>query len=183
MQPVIVNIINEVVTKVGLAKLAALQSLNRGMTGVRYDYGHPVDIATTLAQLSTTEENRYKKYPLIGLFLDIPQKRGNSKSSFSARLNGFIAVDTDPAYTPIQRTQLSFVPVLHPVYDEFIKQLLKHPAIAAPENRIIPHTYVERYQWGKGGLEYYDNGKKNPFNDTIDAIEFIDMELEFLINC
>jgi len=183
MNPVVVNIIAEVVTKVSQNKLAYLKSIRDTYTGVRYDYGHPADIIAELVQLSATESNRFKKFPMIGLFLDLPQKRGKAVDSFSVRLNGFIAVGSTKTWTPIQRTQQSFVPLLHPIYDEFITQLLKHPAIVMPENRVIPHGYVERYQWGKGGLEYYENGKKNIFNDFMDAIEFTDMELDFKLNC
>jgi len=164
--------------------LPALQAINPNYTGVRYDYGHPSDIVGRIAQMSTTEANRFKKYPLIGLFLDIPETKGkNVGIATSARLNLFICISTDKTWTPQQRTQQSFVPVLIPIYNEFIRQIDRHTAIMKPEGLIYEHQYAERYQWGKGGLEYYNNGQKNIFNDAIDAIEIIGLNLDFKQNC
>jgi len=180
----VVNIVTEVVQKVSVAITPYLQTINNKYEGVRFDYGHPADIIAKIVQFGPTEENRFKKYPLIGLFLDFPQTRGvNNETETRVKLSMFICIGTQANYTPQQRTQQSFVPILIPIYDELMKQFLKHNAVIKPENLKIPHEYVERYQWGKGGLEYYDNGKKNVFNDFIDAIELINLELDLKNIC
>ena len=164
--------------------LPSLQAIDENYTGVHYAYGHPADIVEELIQKSKTEKHRYSKYPFIGLFLDIPESKGrNIEFATSARLNMFICCGTTKTFKPYQRTQLTFVPILIPIYEEFINQLLKHKAVVKPENMLIPHQYAMRYQWGKGGLEYYNNGQKNIFNDAIDAIELIGLELDFKQNC
>jgi hypothetical protein len=184
LQTPIVNIISTIVDKVSVAMLTQLQAIDTNYTGVRYDYGHPSDIVGNLASLSRTQLNRYKALPLIGLFLDIPEDRKTPPNiATTARLSMFICCATDPRYTPQERTQQTFVPILIPIYEELMKQLLKSQFIVKPENLKIPHSYIMRYQWGKGGLQYYDNGKANIFNDYIDAIEITDLELNFKPNC
>lgn len=184
MEKLIVNILKEVVDAASAAKLAYLQSINENYTGIRYDYGHPSDIVTRLVSYSNTEEYKYKKYPLIGLFLDFPQSKGEAENIVSkVRFNLFIAVGTQQSYTPQQRTEHSFIPILYPIRDELFKQLNKHPNILKPEGDKYRHEQIDRYQWGKGGLEYYNNGKANPFNDYIDAIELFGLELDFDTYC
>jgi hypothetical protein len=172
MEKLVVEILQEVVTKVALT-----------IPGVRFEYGHPSDIAATLAAYSATAEYRIQKFPLIGLLLDFPQSKGTRPDvQTSPRLNLFIATSTTATFTPVQRTENSFKPVLYPIRDEFFKQLGKHPLILKPEANQWNYQQVDRYQWGKGGLTYYENGKENAFNDYIDAIEITGLELDIL-NC
>ncbi len=184
MQPTVLDIITEVIEEVSIEMLPKLKTLNDKYTGVRFDYGHPAEIVGKIAQLSTTEANRFKAYPLIGLFLDFPESRGRAINiETSARLNLFICVQTQAKYTPQQRTEQSFRPILIPIYDELIRQLGRHKLILNPEDLIFKHDYTARYQWGKGGLEYYNNGVKNAFNDFIDAIEITNLKLDFSPYC
>lgn len=183
-EPLIVDVFTEVVEKVSAKMLAYLKTINENYTGVRSDYGHPSEIVAKLASFSKTEEYRYKKYPLIGLFVDFPQTVGESVNVYaSAKLNMFIAVGTDAKYTPQQRTETSFKPLIYPIRDEFLKQLGNHKNILKPEGNGFTYTQVDRYQWGKGGLEYYNNGMKNIFNDYIDACELLGVELQFTPSC
>lgn len=184
MRKLVVDIMQEIVSNVSVAMLPVLQAIQPAYTGVRFDYGHPADIVSKLANYSATEAFRYQKYPLIGLFLDFPQTMGQSAGVESATgLNLFIAVGTDPKYTPQQRTDATFKPLLYPIKDELIRQMLLHPSVVTPSNRKFTHTHVDRYQWGKGGLEYYNNGQKNTFNDFIDAIELLNFQIEFVDDC
>ena len=184
MKKLVVDIMQEIVDKVSLAMLPQLQALNPAYTGVRFDYGHPADIVGKLVNYSSTDQFRYQKYPLIGLFLDFPQTMGESASVLSSTgLNLFIAVGTEQKYTPQQRTEMTFKPILYPIKDALIEQMLLHPAVVTPLNRKFQHTHVDRYQWGKGGLEYYNNGQKNTFNDYIDAIELLNLKIDFVDDC
>jgi hypothetical protein len=180
----VVYVLQEVVDNVSAAMLPYLQNISTKYTGVRFDYGHPADIVQKIQSYSNSEENRYKKYPLIGLFLDFKQTRGsNIQVDTSCSLNLFICVGTTNKLTPQQRTDQSFVPLIQPIYNEFLNQLAKHGNVITPELRRFRHDYVERYQWGKGGLEYYNNGQKNIFNDFIDAAEITGLEVDFKQTC
>ncbi len=185
MEKTLVYILTDVVDKVSAAMLPQLQQLNKDYTGVRFDYGHPADIIGRIEQLTKTPKFMYDAYPLIGLFLDFSEQKGraiNIRSSVS--LNMFICCQTMAKYTPQQRTELSFVPILLPIYEEFKKQLFASKYILKPEIG-FKHTEIKRYQWGKGGLEYYNNGQKNIFNDFIDAIEIqgLELDISFGSNC
>jgi hypothetical protein len=162
MEKLVVEILQEVVTKVALT-----------IPGVRFEYGHPSDMAATLSQYSATPEYRTQKFPLIGLFLDFPQTKGKDVDVHtSPRLNLFIACNSNEKYSP--------TPVLYPIRDEFFRQLGKHLLIKKPEGNQFSYTQVDRYEWGKGGLTYYENGKEHAFNDVIDALEIVGLELDIL---
>lgn len=184
MEKQIVHILQEVVDAASAKQLAYLQTINPNYSGIRFDYGHPSDIVAKLVSFSGTEAYRYQKYPLIGLFLDFPQTKGTGVHVTSkVTLSMFIAVGTQQSYTPQQRTQNSFIPLLYPIRDAFFDALKKHPNVLKPEGNLFRYDQIDRYQWGKGGLEYYNNGQKNVFNDYIDAIELVGLEIDFKAYC
>lgn len=182
----IVNIMQEVVADVSTVLTPQLQLIDNKITGIHYIYGHPQDIVEELTQKSKTEANKFDRYPLIGLFLDIAEEKGDGNSAIesTASLNGFIATQTSPSLKPFQRTRDKFIPILYPIYEELLRQITRHKDIAETVVSQIPHNKYDRYQWGKGGLEYYDNrGTKNIFNDAIDAVEFTDLKINFYKQC
>lgn len=180
----VIDIIQEVVQATSAKMLTYLLSFNPKCQGVRFDFGHPSDISMRIAQMSATEENRLKKYPLIGLFLDTAEQIGeNPAATSSATLSIFIAMATLQNYNPEQRKEISFKPVIHKIRDEFFLQLFKHNNVIKPVNGKFRYSYVDRYQWGKGGLQYYENGKANAFNDFIDAAEITNLEIQIKNYC
>jgi hypothetical protein len=183
-QLLIVEIMQLIVDEVSAEMVADLKAIDINYEGVRFDYGHPSDLIERLISLGATEGYRYKSYPMVGLFLDFPERKGISNMfNSTARLNMFIAVGTQQAYLPYERTQQTFKPILVPIRDKLIQKFKSSPYIASQEDGMVKHTSTMRYQWGKEGLEYYNNGQKNIFNDFIDAIEITDLELDFLNNC
>jgi hypothetical protein len=183
-QKLIVDVLQTVVDQVSAEMVDYLKAIDINYTGVRFDYGHPADLIEKLTSLSKTEANRYKAYPMVGLFLDFPEKKGTDLLIDSATsLNMFIAVGTQKKYLPYERTQQTFKPILIPIRDKLIEKISDSPYISVVEDRLFKYTSTMRYQWGKGGLEYYNNGQKNIFNDFIDAIELTNFELNFLKNC
>ena len=83
-------------------------------------------------------------------------------------------VDTRKGYLNEERERVSFVNVLRPVYDAFIKSILASPDIVNEYNGVIPHLYTENYRYGRKGVEA--DGK--PFRDFIDAIEIKNLNIK-----
>jgi hypothetical protein len=184
MQVPVVDIMREVVEAVSVSVTPYLKTIDASYTGVRYDYGHPSDLVASLAELNGTMANRFTKYPLIGLFLDIPEQRNVSQDVYSeATLSGFIAVGTEQRLKPYQRTQQTFIPIIHYIRNEFERQIMLHKRIQKPDGKLLQYNAVDRYQWGKGGLSYYENGKANVFNDYIDACEFSGLKIQIIKTC
>ena len=168
---IVVDVIEEVVEKVSAKMLTDLQALDPNITGVHYLHGHPVEIVETLAQRDQSETYVFKKYPLICLFQDFPEKH-IGKELIEANLNIVICKSTIPTYKAKERYAMNFKPYLYPIYDEFLRQVQKDRRV---EGYSQEHTKVDRLFWGRSAV----NGNvANKFNDYLDAIELINFKIK-----
>ncbi len=134
---------------------------------VYYMFGHPVEIANRLLELSNSVEDKNKKFPLVCLFTDVRVTRNQPEGKFgTASLHLIIVNITDQHYTAQQRLDNNFKPVLQPIKTELIKQLSRHKQFSFDQDSEF--IEIERYYWGREGLHGNVN---NMFNDFIDGIE------------
>ncbi len=177
LKPVyIVDEIGNVVTKVSTALLASLQLVDPNITGVQYYFGHYKEILETLQQKDGTSLE-FSKYPAVCLFMDFPETTGKAPGiAAEVKLQMIIAYATDPNLKAAERYTKSFKPVLYPIYNSFIDELMRSGRIMAPSKELISHTKIDRLYWGRKGL-FGNTG--NVFNDYLDAIEIKDLNLKF----
>jgi hypothetical protein len=148
---------------------------------INYMYGHPLEIQNRLQELTNSPDinDRNKKFPLIYLVEDITERRGVDEGVYcNAVMNIFIINATEPTYTSEQREVNNFRPILIPIYQEFLNQLMspmqKNVFIENPDR--IRHTKINHKYWGRQGTE---GNVKNIFNDYIDCIELQNLEVSF----
>lgn len=145
---------------------------------VYYLHGHPVEIVNILKERSKHAINKFRKFPLIALLQDFEEvKGGNQSVNSQVSLNLIIATRTESKYLSSERYKLNFKPILHPIYEYLLDRIALHPAFGGMAPGVIPHTKIDRLYWGKQGL--YGN-EANIFNDRIDAVEIVNLELEIL---
>lgn len=144
-----------------------------------YMYGHPIEIIETLSQKDKHATLKYKRYPIIALFQDFEEEKGQNQSiNADVRLNIVIAVSTKREYKSSERYTNTFKTVLYPLYNLFLEKIAASGYFQTSEG-IISHTKIDRVFWGKTGL--YGN-ESNIFNDYLDAIELRDLELSIYNN-
>jgi hypothetical protein len=167
----IVEEMEAIVAKVNTALTAA----SFGTTPVYYMYGHPMEIANRLQELSNSPTEGHKKFPLIILFTDITIDRSLIGFYGSTSLRMLIANFTLAEYTSVQRTEINFKPILHPIKKELIKQIERHNQF----------TYEDELTYKETDMYYYGSeiNKQNVFNDRIDAIELRDIKLNIKNKC
>ena len=160
-----------VVAKVNTALTAA----SFGTTPVYYMYGHPKEIAIRLQELSNSPTEGHKKFPLIILFTDITIDRSLVGFYGSTQLRILVANFTLPEYTSVQRTDINFKPILHPIKKELISQIERHSQF----------TFEDELTYKETDMYYYGSqiNDKNIFNDRIDAIELRDIKLNIKNKC
>lgn len=142
---------------------------------VQYMFGHPLEIVKRLQDKDSSLTQKGSKYPLIALFADFRIERGDRLDMYGkTRLNLIIANDTKPEYIAPFRYTANFIPVLYPIYTEFLNQLRLHTQFEFKNQDEIKHDVIERLFWGKSGL-YGNSG--NMFNDYIDCIEIQSLEI------
>lgn len=171
--PSLIATFEEVVTNVKTAKLAELQEYDTTIQNINFIAGNITEIAKRLQENVNNPTERAKQYPLFMLLLDFTVERG--KSAFYGRannLNVIIANHTKESYTAQQRDDKNFTPILRPLYYEFLRQILKHPAFTVYTERQIPHNMTERYFWG------VDANTKNALGKYIDAIDVTNLSLD-----
>lgn len=145
-----------------------------------YLYGHRRDINNRLVKKDKDKVFKYQKYPLIALRLPIPEDHSND-GIVSVSLNIAILAFTDRNYKSEERYENVIKPVLEPLYDQFLAAL-ESTGIFTFEGEIPEHTKIDRLYWG---IEQSEGNVRNIFTDPLDAIELIDLELNFVknINC
>lgn len=184
----IVDYIGTVVTKMQTdAKLiaaltAAIPSLddNGYMAGMPfYLYGHRVEIGNRLKEKDLQAAYKYKKYPLVALRLDTAEK--NDRGVIDYTLNIALIMQTDENWNAEERYANVFKPVLYPMYESFLKQLKNVGLFMWDSGQDRPkHTKIDRPFWGIEGKE---GNEGNIFDDPLDAIEIINLEITQNYKC
>jgi len=158
--------------------LPKLQEFDAGITGVHYEYGHPLEIINTLTQYDQGATAKFKKYPLVAFFLDMPMSRGVDVGIYGeATIHmAVIRACDDSNHTAKERDLLNFKPVLTPIYLELMRQIgYRGDLFQLVSPTRIPHRATYRYYWGKQGL--FGN-EANIFNDWVDCIEIENLRLK-----
>lgn len=145
-----------------------------------YMYGHRVEISNRLILKDANSAQKYQKYPLVALRLDTPEKNRDGMIDYT--LNIAIVMSTNRNWTADDRYTKVFKPVLYPLYESFLKQL-NNSGLFTWSNGLHKrpkHTKIDRPYWGTTANE---GNASNLFNDPLDAIELVDLELSQTLNC
>lgn len=164
------------------ALTVALPSLNTNGYQADMPYymaGHRVEISNRLLEKDADPVYKYQKYPLVALRLDTPEKNRDGMVDFT--LNIAILMFTDRNWNADERLENVFKPVLFPLYDSFLRNVINVGLFTWPGLHKRPvHTKYNRYYWG---TEVKEGNTANIFSDPLDAIELIDLKLTQLIKC
>lgn len=138
---------------------------------VHYEHGHPQEIDNILTAWSKDPYNSKVKYPMIALFQDFDEQvSGKLQEMCDVKLELIIATMTLPAYTAPQRMTNSFVPILYPIYYQFISSIQLSGYFAGTVYAVPEHTKTDRMFWGKN--------KNAAFGDYVDAIHIQNLALK-----
>lgn len=166
---IVVDVIGEVVAAVQAAIGATLPSPNKV---ILYTYGRSIQILEKLTLLNNSKDLKGTKYPLFALFMDFPENHGgNNGYPFTVKFPKIsIATLTNSTDDPPKRYNATFKPILYPIYQEFLRQLVRHKNIVGNDPNTISHI-----KWDRPGSQPEGSG----LNDYIDAIELQNLELTF----
>lgn len=145
-----------------------------GLEKPYYIYGHPIDITKRLSMTDT-----FKKYPLICLLLDNPQKKGVSLNvEYSVNPTVLVLESTASSYISEERTIKTFKPILYPIALELLTQIENSRHLLIEPNG-VKFTWTDKYFWGKEGIKMkgYDGFI---FNDYLDGIQLDFSEVKVL---
>jgi len=142
-----------------------------------YMYGHRREISNRLLEKDADDVYKYQKYPLIALRLPISEDVQQG-SITQVSLNIAILDFTEKTYTSEQRYDNIIIPVLTPLYNQFIEKLDRSGNIL--NNGTFEHNKIDRLFYGIDALE---GNTAYIFNDPLDGIEIVDLNLKLIDNC
>lgn len=145
-----------------------------------FDFGDRIEINSRLVN-KNNEPYKHWKYPLIMLRLPAADRQLNS-GLHQFNLNVLIVMYTEKHQSSKQRYNNVIVPVLEPIYEEFLGHVRLSGLFSV--SGAIEHTRVDRLFWGTSESPQ-DRMKGNiasVFSDPLDAIELIDLKLNVINN-
>ena len=140
-----------------------------------YMFGHRREISNRLLMKDKDNVFKYQKYPLFALRLPIVQDVEGYIQDVS--LNLAILDFTNENYRAEDRYDNVITPILTPLYSSFLEKVEESSEIMTIGIPI--HQKVDRLFYGIDALE---GNEAYIFNDPLDGIELIDLELKLLNN-
>lgn len=171
-QVIIVDIFKSVVEKVQA----------RYGSHIEYIYGPWEDIEASLIEIAASYGleggSANIGFPLIALVQDFPETR-EGNGGYYADVNIpllLIATLTDNAYKAPKRYELSFKPILYPIYQLLLEEIAKNGNFIVGDPDKIDHIKWDRLYYGKKTIG-------TALNDYIDAIELNNLKLTVAQSC
>jgi hypothetical protein len=141
---------------------------------INYEYGTLEEIKTKLQRKDGDDELRTRKYPCILLITDLPEPKGQgTKYNGKARFAICIVHHTTFDRVAEQRYEKVIEPILYPIYESFIENILNSGLFAAYDVEDIPHNKIDRVDMGKTSFLDLTEGSY----DYLDGIEMSNFEL------
>jgi hypothetical protein len=140
-----------------------------------YLFGHRLEISNRLVKKDSDSVEKYKKYPLVAFneqYNTLPERRGNV---LDWTLNIAILAPTKKEYWSKDRDINVFVPVLDPLYEDFLVKIRQSGLFFwTGDQDAPPHSAVRRKFFG---ITSNEGNVKYIFNDPLDAVELINLKL------
>jgi hypothetical protein len=121
-----------------------------------------------------------KKFPLIALFRDFEEDVIDEGRQFAAKCTPRIAFITltQPSYLSDEREAKNFLPILYPIFNEFIHQITLSQEFGMPTEDQLKIKKTDCYFFGS------NLANKNIFNDYVDAIQIDSISVQVKnLNC
>jgi len=153
-----------------------------GANAPYYMYGHPLYLANKLKEKTKDNILKYQKYPLIALRLDATEDRRGDITDYN--LNLYIVNKTEINYTSEQRYTQVFKTILFPIYKRFLVSLRESNLFMWGKDQLEPpHTKIDRPFWGTPPSPAAQGTVKYIFDDPLDAIEILNLQISSRERC
>lgn len=136
-----------------------------------YLHGHPLEIVNILKERTESGTAlKYQKYPLVVLLEDFEDDGPSGVFANRAKVDILFITNTSKDYKASDRYTHSFDAVLTPIYDLFIKHMLRKTGVHI-DHRKLQGKVINHLFWGKNELG-------NTFDDYIDCKEIKGLDLK-----
>jgi hypothetical protein len=138
--------------------------------------GDIVEIIGELKKLSEAKSTKAMRFPMVALLRDFPEAKGQEIGIYSEpTVTLLICTRTEPTYNTQKRKEISFKPVLHPIWEALEKQINWGREFLT-SGIGLDYTQIDHYFYGRESIY----GKEaNIFTDFIDCVEIRNLNLKF----
>ena len=169
----VVDIFAEIFARVNTKLISQLKAYDTNIQAIRYDFGTVEEINQRLIAFGNGTEEA-KKYPLCWLVCNFAETdNGVIGTDKELSINIILAKFTMPEYSTAERYEVSFNPILTPIYVELMKQIALHTAFTDAQRP--KHTKTNEAYWGRDGV--LGAKGQNILVDYIDAILITNLQL------
>jgi len=166
------DILNRVVAATSNAVLAKLQSAEKGIKNVSFQFGPWEEIQLKLIDMTKNDKQRFLKFPLIAILESYPEKAGQRYPELTLQV--YIMHHTSKNYDSAKRDAKVFMPILQPIKMEFLRQCALSSSFYGSIASNIQFTEVVNKYIGKEDI-YKTSGV--PFAEFVDFIHLKDLKL------
>ena len=146
-----------------------------------YLHGTLIHIVERLTEMARDQDYNNKRFPLIAFVHDFVRRFERNDENPEIKVRIIIANLTSPDYRSEDRYRINFLPILYPIYAEFMSQLAKSNYFIRNNGLMIKHEMIDHLHWGK---ESYYGHSAYEMHEYIDGIEIANLELKLNIpNC
>jgi hypothetical protein len=158
-----------VVGAVAQSILPTLKEANDDINAITFIYGREKEMIETIMQMDRSPSQRLKIWPAILLFTDISTVVSGRPGVYDeSTLQMAVVYPTLPTYKCAERYTNTFEPILHPLWQELMKQIADSGCFVDPESK-MQYTKWDRPYWGKQG---------NTLAAVVDAVELQNLKLK-----
>lgn len=144
---------------------------------VYYEHGHILEIDNTLTEKENS--NLYnKKYPLVMLLQPFTENLGDGRVSISD-LRLIICTNTESDIKANERYKETFKPVLIPIYDQLINEIIESGLFLFDEELRPSHNRIDRPFYG---ISSQNGTVRYVMSDKLDAIEITNLNVNYIKN-
>jgi len=169
LPPDIPEIFTSLVNETSTAMSTYLQGLgyDGSILFVHDTWNKLVNRLTSLGQTVGTDKF---KYPLIALIHSFEQVV-STDGFYEVSLDFLIVNRCDPTWFGEDRRSRNYVPVLNPIYAQFMSDISESFKFHGYKERYYPHTKIDDYHMS-------ENSEKNKLPDFVDAIHIKGLKLK-----
>ena len=143
---------------------------------VNYLYGSQREVQKQLMEWSSDPLMKEEKYPCVIMFTPIDQTRGEDgiKLITATTVDMVIVTNTEKDYHSWERVQQTYKPILWPIYELLIAEMLSSGLFSFSNYR-VQHGYKDLFYYSATPA-----AEQNTFAAVLDAVELTGLQLDLL---
>lgn len=145
---------------------------------LNYQYGYVAELNENMKDMVDSPADRDKRFPLVWVAQPFSIMHGDSSGyAVLSDCEIFIIMESAENLRATERMTDKFKPVINPIYDEMLEQMINAPWCCEMDKANLKHKATDRYYWGES--------QAKAISDIFDCkhIQFSSLKINNKSNC